>query len=117
MEGETVPDPQPGERVVFVSHFERGFGLPASAFFRAFLDYFGLQPHHLPANAYIMLSFYVAVCEGYVGLWPDMNFCSRLFFIKAQTTDGQLRACGAALLYSRPRTPFPKIPTVDSVKK
>ncbi|KAM0839211.1 hypothetical protein ACQ4PT_060453 [Festuca glaucescens] len=90
-EEEIVPVVQPGERVVFVAHFDRGFGLPASAFFRAFLEFFGLQPHHLPANA-------------------------RLFYIKAQTTDSELRACGAASLYPR-QGPFPKIPTVDSVKK
>jgi hypothetical protein len=54
------------------------------------LDYFGMQPHHLPANAFFTLSCYVAFCEGYAGLWPDMDFWSRLFFIKAQTRDGQL---------------------------
>ncbi|KAK1682412.1 hypothetical protein QYE76_043260 [Lolium multiflorum] len=84
---ETVPDPQPGERVVFGAHFDRGLGLPASAFFRRFLEYFGLQPQHLPANAF------------------------------AQTADGNLRSCGAASIYSRQNTPFPKIPTADSVKK
>ncbi|KAK1628411.1 hypothetical protein QYE76_002726 [Lolium multiflorum] len=115
--GEVVPQPEPGERVVFSSHFERGFGLPASAFFSHFLDFVGLQPHHLPANAFVTLNCYVAFCEGYAGLWPDVDFWSRLFYIKAQTTDGHLRACGAASLYSRPSTPFPKIPTVDSVKK
>jgi hypothetical protein len=26
---EMVPEPEPGERVVFISHLERGFGLPA----------------------------------------------------------------------------------------
>jgi len=39
---ERVPAPQEGERVVFFSHFERGLGLPASLFFRAWLDFFGL---------------------------------------------------------------------------
>ena len=37
---EAEPDLEPGERVVFVAHFERGFGLPASPFFRAFLNKF-----------------------------------------------------------------------------
>jgi hypothetical protein len=37
--------------------------------------------------------------------------------LKTQTTDGQMRAYGAASIYSRTGTPFPKIPTVDSVKK
>nr|XP_051217365.1 uncharacterized protein LOC127334867 [Lolium perenne] len=54
--------------------------------------------------------------EAYAGLWPDIDFWSRLFFLKAQTNDGRLRACGAASIYTRPGTPFPKIPTVDSVK-
>ncbi|KAK1594079.1 hypothetical protein QYE76_027187 [Lolium multiflorum] len=114
---EVEPEPQPGERVIFGAHFDRGLGLPASPFFRRFLDFFGLQPHHLLANACVLLTCYVAFKEGYAGLWPEIDFWSRLFFLKAQTTDGRLRACGAASIYSRTGTPFPKIPTVDSVKK
>ncbi|KAK1642678.1 hypothetical protein QYE76_060483 [Lolium multiflorum] len=103
-------------RVVFGAHLDRGLGLPASTFFRQFLDNFGLQPHHLPANACVLLSCFVAFMEAYAGLWPDIDFWSRLFYLKAQTTEGRLRACGAASIYTRPGTPFPKIPTVDSVK-
>ncbi|KAM0900838.1 hypothetical protein ACQ4PT_020367 [Festuca glaucescens] len=114
---EIEPVLNPGEYVVFVAHFDRGFGLPVSKFFRAFLEFFGLQPHHLPANAYLSLSCYAAFCEGYAGLWPDVDFWSRLFFLKAQTTDGELRACGAASLYPCRDVPFPKIPTAESVKK
>ncbi|KAK1604334.1 hypothetical protein QYE76_028007 [Lolium multiflorum] len=113
---EVEPKPEPGERVVFGAHLDRGLGLPASNFFRHFLEYFGLQPHHLAANACVLLSCYVAFMEAYAGLWPDIDFWSRLFFIKAQTTDGHQRTCGAASIYSQPGTPFPKIPTVDSVK-
>jgi hypothetical protein len=39
---ETVPAPEPGERVVFISHFERGFALPVSDFFRDFLENYDL---------------------------------------------------------------------------
>ncbi|KAK1609920.1 hypothetical protein QYE76_033593 [Lolium multiflorum] len=59
------------------------------------------NPHHLPANACVLLSCYVAFMEGYAGLWPDVEFWSRLFYIKAQTTDGHLRTCGAASIYPR----------------
>ncbi|KAM0863161.1 hypothetical protein ACQ4PT_044781 [Festuca glaucescens] len=114
---EIEPVLNPGEHVVFIAHFDRGFGLPTSKFFRAFLEFFGLQPHHLPANAYLSLSCYAAFCEGYAGLWSDVDFWSRLFFLKAQTTDGELRAYGAASLYPRLDVPFPKIPTAESVKK
>ena len=40
--GEQRPRPEGQERVVFLTHFERGFGLPASTFFRVFLEFFGL---------------------------------------------------------------------------
>ena len=57
---ETSPDLKEGEYVVFVEHFERGFGLPASPFFRSFLNKFGLQPHQLPANAFTTLSAFAS---------------------------------------------------------
>ena len=56
--GGDEPTPNPGEKVVFVAHFERGFGLPASVFFNEFLKFYGLQPHHLPANSILQLSCY-----------------------------------------------------------
>ncbi|KAK1613582.1 hypothetical protein QYE76_019099 [Lolium multiflorum] len=66
--GEVEPAPEPGEYVVFSAHFERGFGLPASDFFREFLDFYELQPHHLPGNAIFYLSCFVSFMEAYIGL-------------------------------------------------
>jgi hypothetical protein len=48
---ERQPEPQPGEYVVFSAHFECGLRLPASDFFWQFLDFYELQPHHLPGNS------------------------------------------------------------------
>ena len=39
-EKEIRPAPRDGERVVFRSHFLRGFGLPVSAFFRSWLEFY-----------------------------------------------------------------------------
>src|SRR3990170_2671020 len=66
------------ERVVFYSHFKRGLGLPASTFLRAFLEFFGLQPHHLGANAVLQLSGFVTLCEGYLGVEPSVDLWVRL---------------------------------------
>jgi hypothetical protein len=57
---------------VFIAHFERGFGLPVSDFFRDFLDTYDLQPHHIPVNAVMILSAFTAFCEGFTGIEP---FC------------------------------------------
>ena len=46
-EAEISPVPRGNERVVFRSHFLRGFGLPASGFLRSFLEFYNLQPHEV----------------------------------------------------------------------
>ena len=71
--GETSPSPCPGERVIFLSHLQRGLGLLASNFFRQFLEFFGLQPHHLPANVLVFLSSFVYLFEAYLGIWPKLH--------------------------------------------
>ncbi|KAM0863702.1 hypothetical protein ACQ4PT_044409 [Festuca glaucescens] len=76
---EREPMPEPGEIVVFTAHFERGFGLPASDFFRRFLDFYELQPHHLPANAIFYLSSFVSFMEGFVGLLPTVETFARFY--------------------------------------
>ncbi|KAK1680825.1 hypothetical protein QYE76_041673 [Lolium multiflorum] len=75
---EVEPKPEPGERVVFGAHLDRGLGLRR--------------------------------------LVADVEFWSRLFYLKSQMTEGRLRTCGAASIYPRAGSLFPKIPTVDSVK-
>ena len=76
---EVVSTPKPGERVVFTTHFTRGFALQVSMFFRDFLDHFRMQPHHLGANAIMLLSAFVTLCEGYLGMRPCLGLWTRLF--------------------------------------
>jgi hypothetical protein len=80
--GELVPVPAPGETVVFYDHFPRGFALPASSFMRQFLDHFHLQPHHIGANAMMVLSTFATLCKAYLGIWPNVELFRRLIFFK-----------------------------------
>ena len=41
-EGEISPAPQEGEQVIFRSHCLRGLGLPASSFFRSYMEFYGV---------------------------------------------------------------------------
>ena len=80
---ESVPEARAGEKVVFLTHFERGFGLPASTFFRDFLDFHHLQPHHLAANFIMIMSGFVTLCEGYLGCRPSIALWKRFFNLRA----------------------------------
>lgn len=122
--GEAVPAPEQGEHVVFLSHFERGLGLPASRFFRAFLDKFHLKPHHLPPNAIVFLSSFVAFEEGYLGLWLNLDLFIRLHCLAPQSAlDGRhsrsksMVECGAAMIKPRTNTEFFRVKGLGSVKK
>ena len=110
---ETAPAPAAGEVVVFVEHFYRGFGLPASSFFAEWLHFFGLQPHHLAPNAILQLAAFVVLCEGFVGIEPRVDLWRNLFFFKQQSIAMEkseveklkgprpMTPCGAALVHHR----------------
>jgi hypothetical protein len=61
--------------VVFYDHFPWGFALPASSFMRRFLDHFHLQPHHIGANAMMMLAAFATLCKAYRASGPMLS-CS-----------------------------------------
>jgi hypothetical protein len=123
--GELEPIPEEGEIVVFLAHFACGFGLPASGFFRAFLDKLRLQPHHLPANVFMVLSSFVAFTEGYLDFWPNIELWARLHNLRTQSVqDPSIPApnkpmvtYGAAMVMPRWSTKFIRMTGLDSCRK
>jgi hypothetical protein len=130
--GEIVPAP---EHVVFIAHFERGFGLPVSDFFRDLLDTYDLQPHHILANAMMILSAFAAFCEGFAGIEAFTQAWVKYFQLQKQVVqepprskddppetaqekkDRPMTQCGAATIMSRKGSDFPKVELLESCKK
>ena len=106
---------------MFLAHFEHGFGLPASNFFWGFLDFFSLQPHHLPANAIVSPSSFTSFTEGYFGLWPTTEAWSKYFHLRKQTISGSdpkvMTACSSVSITPRTGSIFPWITGLDTCKK
>ncbi|KAK1625823.1 hypothetical protein QYE76_000138 [Lolium multiflorum] len=120
---EVEPAPEPGEYVVFSAHFERGFGLPASDFFRQFLDFYELQPHHLPGNAVFYLSCYATFMEAYVGIRPTREAFARFFSLRINSVQGKdipkpkpPVQCGSCIIGSRQGSPFFKFSGLESCR-
>jgi hypothetical protein len=103
--------------VVFYNHFPRGFALPASNFLRQFMDHFHLQPHHIGANAMMTLAAFAALCEAYLGIWPNVELFRRLIYFKTQTADAIPVVCGMASFYARKTVDFPGLKRKESCKK
>ncbi|KAK1669381.1 hypothetical protein QYE76_057540 [Lolium multiflorum] len=120
---EIQPVLEPGEAVVFLAHFERGFGLPVSDFFRQFLDFYHLQPHHLPGNAVFYLSCFVAFMEGYIGIRPVRETFARFFSLRINSVQGKNIPkpkppvqCGSCIIGSRQGSPFFKFNGLESCR-
>ncbi|KAK1610957.1 hypothetical protein QYE76_034630 [Lolium multiflorum] len=121
--GEVEPAPEAGEYVVFSAHFERGFGLPASNFFREFLDFYQLPPHHLPGNAIFYLSCFVSFMEAYVGLLPSKEAFARFFGLRINSVQGKNIPnpkppvqCGSCIISARQGSPFFKFSGLESCR-
>ena len=108
--------------MVFLSHFERGFGLPLCEFMQRFMERFGLQPHHLPANAIVALAAYITFSEGYLGLWPTIALWTKFFGFKTQVISNKgnpnkaLTQCGAATISPRQASILPRATGLDSCR-
>ncbi|KAK1665766.1 hypothetical protein QYE76_053925 [Lolium multiflorum] len=120
---EIEPVLEPGERVVFLAHFERGFGLPVSSFFRSFLDFYKLQPHHLPGNAVFYLSCYATFMEAYIGIRPTRETFARFFALRINSVQGldipkpkPPVQCGSCIIGSRQASPFFKFSGLESCR-
>ena len=90
--------------------------MPASSFLQQFLNFYGLQLHHLGANSITLLSCFVTLCEAYLGVWPCMVIFGMFFFLRAQTSGKRLRDCGSVSIYTKSSV-FPKVHLPNSVKK
>ena len=75
-----VPALGPGEIILFVSFIRVGLCLPASAFLRQFLSYFGISLNHLAPNAVLHLSVFVHLCETFLGI-PLLFLSFATYFI------------------------------------
>jgi hypothetical protein len=46
------------------------------------MDHFHLQLHHIGANAMMTLAAFVALCEVYLGIWPNIELFRQLIYFK-----------------------------------
>ncbi|KAK1580359.1 hypothetical protein QYE76_000094 [Lolium multiflorum] len=74
---------------------ERGLSLPCSEFFLSVLNTYGLQPHNICPNSYLLLSNFVTLCEGHLGIRPDVKLWQFFFRVKKETKDKAMLNCGS----------------------
>ena len=80
--GEEFPSEDTDQTAVFKSFYEKGFALPAGAFFRGLLHFYGLEVTHLKPNSIAQITIFLHLCEGYLGIAPHFNLWRALYHLK-----------------------------------
>ena len=95
--------------------------MPVSSFTRYTMNQFLLQPHHLPANAILIMSCVAACLEAYVGVRATKQIWAKYFLLARQhlpkVTPKVTVQCGAAAVMPRKNTLFPQFAGLKSCKK
>src|SRR3990170_629029 len=114
--GQIVPTPEPHERVVFLTHFVRGFGFPLYPFVRGLMFYYGLDFHDLAPNFILNISAFIVVCEAFLRIPPHFGLLLKTFNVRPKVVSGQQAECGGAMVGKRPNVTWPEGSFVETVK-
>ena len=115
MRDSDVPKPEADERVMTKAWVERGLSLPCSEFFLSILNTYGLQPHNIFPNSYLLLSNFATLCEGHLGIRPDVRLWQFFFRVKKETKDKAMVNCGSMTFMLRPGRMYPPHDSHESV--
>jgi hypothetical protein len=88
-EGQVIPMPKPGERVVFLPQFIQGPGFPLHPFVRGLMFFYGLDFHDLAPNSFLHISAFIIICEAFLRVQPHFGLWLNVFNIKPKIVDVQ----------------------------
>jgi hypothetical protein len=71
--GEAFPTEGTGKTVVFITHIERGFGVPAGDFLRRLLQFYQIELVHLAPNSITTIATFIHLCEAFLGITPHFH--------------------------------------------
>ena len=74
---------------MFKSFYEKGFALPAGAFFYVLLHFYGLEVTHLKPNSIAQIAIFIHLCEGYLGIAPHFNLWWSLYHLKGHPSNAR----------------------------
>jgi hypothetical protein len=91
-----MPAPLEKEVVMLKSHVDHGLSLPPSFFLESMLFHYKLQLHHIAPNIFTIIEGFMAMCEGYLGVYPREDLFRLYFNIRHnKETNGDPHNCGS----------------------
>jgi hypothetical protein len=70
--------------MVFITFFQRRFGLPAYDFLCSLLHHYKIELVHLNLNSILQIAIFVHLCEAYLTVHPSFSLFKHYFIQKYQ---------------------------------
>ena len=90
--------------------------LPAGAFFRGLLHFYGLEVTHLKPNSIAQIAIFIHLCEGYLGITHHFNLWRALYRLKGHPSSVRRNVVGGATLSLRQVSVYPDFEIRDTNK-
>jgi hypothetical protein len=113
---EEFPSEDTDQTVVFKCFYENGFMLPAGAFFRGLLHFYGLEVTHLKPNSIAQIAIFIHLCEGYLGITPNFKLWRALYCLKGYSSHVRRNIVGRAAFSLRQGSVYPNFELRDTNK-
>jgi hypothetical protein len=114
--GEEFPSEDTDQTVVFKSFYKKGFALPAGAFFRRLLHFYGLEVTHLEPNSIAQIAIFIQLCEEYLGIAPHFNLWRALYRLKGHPSTVRRNIVGRAAILLHQGSVYPDFELHDTNK-
>jgi hypothetical protein len=97
-DGESYPDPRPGEIVIFEDFYWSEFGNLCHPFLRKLCDYYRISICNLHPNSILAVSIFITLYESHLGIQPHFNMWRHFFCLKKKGGAGGSKVAGGAYL-------------------
>ena len=97
-EGQVIPTPKHGERVVFESHFLHGLGFALNPFIRGLMFYYRLDFHDLSRDSVLLISTFSVMCEAFLRTPPHFDLWLKTFDVRPWVIEGEQAECGSIVI-------------------
>jgi hypothetical protein len=68
--------------VIFITHIECGFGIPAGDFLRRLLQFYRIELVHLAPNSITTIATIIHLCEAFLAISPHFHLWRHFFELK-----------------------------------
>jgi hypothetical protein len=113
---ERIPKPPSGYRVMFLAFLLRGLSFPAHKFLCGLLFVYGVQLHQLMPNSILHISYFITLCESFLGIEPHWILWKFLFCLRPSVSLSKKPELGEAVVSVRAEVHYLEFSMAASVQ-